>query len=305
MRVADVDLKDLALAVAVAETGTLTGAARHLDLSVSALSHRLAHLERRLGTALFVRAGGGMTATPAGAQFCRHARDALAAAARAARVTVPADAPRRVGSAWIMATTVLPPLLAGLGQGPALAVRTGRSEQVLDWVERELVEVGLVRASSERAGVTLRAVGADPAVLTVTAGHPWTRRAPTVAEVMAEPFVAVAPDTGYGRFLADWARGSGFDPPTAVVVDHLEAALALVAAGVAPALLPRSLAAPRTGQGGVALVDVPDLPLPRRTLAVAWPEGRTLPPWARDWPQRLTRWLATAPPGPVSRRSDP
>jgi DNA-binding transcriptional LysR family regulator len=298
MRIPDLDLKDLALVAAVAESGRLVTAAAHLDLSVSALSHRLTDLEHRLGGPLFVRSAAGMVPTAQGEAFARHARDALAAADRAALAVAPPEAVWRIGSAWIMATTVLPPLVAGLRPGTRVQIRTGRSEQVINWVERRMMDVGLVRASSVRPGVTMRAVGADPVVLAVRSRHPWREAAPGPEAVRAEAFVTISHETGYGRFLAQWARGAGFSPDVAVEVDHLEGALALVAAGVGPSLLPRSLVAPRVQDGSVAIVDAPWLALPERTLALCWPDGREVPPWAQDWAARLAHWLGArqAPP---------
>ncbi len=49
------DLRHYETVVAIVEFGTMTEAASHLSMTQSALSHRLAEAERRLGTALFDR----------------------------------------------------------------------------------------------------------------------------------------------------------------------------------------------------------------------------------------------------------
>jgi DNA-binding transcriptional LysR family regulator len=292
------DLKDMALLVALQDTGRLNLAADHLGLSVSALSHRLAALETRLGRPLFVRGRDGMRPTPAAAAVIRHAREAVLAAERAQEAARVPGREVRIGSAWLMATTVLPRLLAGLGSAdrPGLIdVRTGRSQDVLDWVENQEVELGLIRASAARPGVALQPVGGDPVVLAVPAGHPWTVVAPDRTALQQATFVGVAEQTGYGRFLAGALRQAGLALTTGVVVDHLEAALALVAAGLGPAWLPLSLVNRHGSAEAVRVVDTPAWVLPRRALALAWPEGRDLPGWAAGWPERLKRWLKSAP----------
>src|SRR3954447_17824676 len=60
------ELRDLRLVLSIVECGGLSRAAERLHYTPSALSHRLADLERRLGTALFDRRGKRLVPTPAG-----------------------------------------------------------------------------------------------------------------------------------------------------------------------------------------------------------------------------------------------
>ena len=60
------DWDDLRLALAIAESGTLSGAAASLHLSHPTLSRRLQLMEQRLGTRLFERTPGGLQPTQAG-----------------------------------------------------------------------------------------------------------------------------------------------------------------------------------------------------------------------------------------------
>lgn len=289
MKLPNLDLKDLALVAALADSRHLGQAARHVGLSVSAASHRLAQLEARLGVALFHRGAAGMDLTDYGGRLVVEARRALEAA-EAAEASVRQEHPvMRVGSAWLMATTWLPPLLASLAhahRGRVTEVVTGRSREVARWVEEGRVRVGLVRATEARPGVRAFVVGADPVVLVAPVGHPWTHQAPAPEQLGEAAFVDVSRDTGFGEFVAAAQHQLSLQWPTAVRVDHLEAALALVEAGVGPALLPRSLV-DRRGAGGAEVVAVAGLAWPRRPLALVIRAGDTLPAWAAAWPALL------------------
>lgn len=63
------DIRDLRLVVAIAQTGSLTNAARVLHLTQSTLSHHLAQLEDRIDKPLFYRSARRLTLTPVGDCF--------------------------------------------------------------------------------------------------------------------------------------------------------------------------------------------------------------------------------------------
>jgi DNA-binding transcriptional LysR family regulator len=70
---------------AVARVGSVVGAARELSVSASALSHLIRQLERRIGVALFVRAGRGLKLTADGEQLAGAVVPALASISDALR----------------------------------------------------------------------------------------------------------------------------------------------------------------------------------------------------------------------------
>ncbi|MGF6694530.1 DNA-binding transcriptional LysR family regulator [Metapseudomonas resinovorans] len=71
-------LDDLALFVSTADHGSLSAAARKLDVSPAVASAALKRLEQQLDTRLFVRSTRSLRLTPEGEQFLVHARNALA-----------------------------------------------------------------------------------------------------------------------------------------------------------------------------------------------------------------------------------
>jgi DNA-binding transcriptional LysR family regulator len=78
MSLYDLNLRHLRAAVAVADDGTLSGAARQINISQPAISQSLARLEEQLGEQLFLRDSGGATPTEAGKLLVARARRAFA-----------------------------------------------------------------------------------------------------------------------------------------------------------------------------------------------------------------------------------
>ncbi|GGU81968.1 hypothetical protein GCM10010211_54920 [Streptomyces albospinus] len=74
------ELRLLGYAVAIAEAGSISGAARRLHLTQPTLSRQLSEMERQLGIKLFVREGRGLTPTQAGQVLVRRAATVLAEA---------------------------------------------------------------------------------------------------------------------------------------------------------------------------------------------------------------------------------
>src|SRR5665213_3247660 len=79
--------------VAVAESGSISGAARQLSVSQSAVTEAVKELEGDLGALLLERSGRGVTLTHRGQVFLRHANRILETVADAGRTLPGEDSP--------------------------------------------------------------------------------------------------------------------------------------------------------------------------------------------------------------------
>src|SRR5436309_319768 len=108
-------LRALECLVAVADSGSITQAARLLHSSQPAVSHQLATLERETRTALLRREARGVTLTPAGRVAVADARRAIEAAASAVRsartVGEAAGGVLRLACAQSLSVAVLAPVI--------------------------------------------------------------------------------------------------------------------------------------------------------------------------------------------------
>ncbi|MFN8635592.1 MAG: LysR family transcriptional regulator, partial [Chloroflexota bacterium] len=145
-------IKQIEAFVEVVRRGTVSRAAEALNVTQPALTARLHGLERELGEVLFARSGRGVRLTDAGRAFLPHAERALLALADG-RASVADLASGRAGKLVLGATGsvssyVLPKVLKRFRtEHPRveLTVRTGHSEQVLELVLAESVELAIVR----------------------------------------------------------------------------------------------------------------------------------------------------------------
>jgi DNA-binding transcriptional LysR family regulator len=78
------DLRQLKYFVSTIEQGSLSGAAAEIPISQPALTRSLKQLEEELGVALMLRHARGISPTPAGERYYKHAKSILAECSRAA-----------------------------------------------------------------------------------------------------------------------------------------------------------------------------------------------------------------------------
>lgn len=278
--------------VAVSETGSVTAAAGRLHVSQSAVSHRLAEAERRLGGRLFERRPSrGMQPTPAALALCQAAHRAMPDLARAER-----DFMRSVGG-----TTAT--VRIGVGSYDCyhwLAQFATASADRLEGLLLELVVVGDAPVQRLADGTADLVLAPGPAYGTCEARHLFTDELVLIThpehrladrtwvgpEAMAEEDYFTynrqpSPGFEYERFL----RPAGVSPRTITVLEHTGAIAEMIAADFGVSILSRwamspwldsgRLVAVRCGRSGLDLqwsaltrIDTGD-DAPERQVAVA------------------------------------
>src|SRR4029079_13334770 len=81
----DIAWDDVRIFLAVAEAGSVSGAARQLRLGQPTISRRLAEMEQAIGSRLFARGVGGATLTSAGERLLAPAKNMAEWAGEVAR----------------------------------------------------------------------------------------------------------------------------------------------------------------------------------------------------------------------------
>jgi DNA-binding transcriptional LysR family regulator len=162
-------IADLRIFLAVAAAGSLSAAARQLNIGPMQASRRLAALEQELGVRLFHRTTRSVSLTAEGEAFFPYAntmseaeqgaRGALSPSPTAASGTLKLTAPSVFGQ-----SIILPFLPALLDQHPDLRIDLDLSDRVLDIVGQGL-DLALRIATLEDSELVARRIAGNPRII--------------------------------------------------------------------------------------------------------------------------------------------
>ena len=259
----------------VARRGNVSRAAEAMFVTQPTLTARLHALERELGEPLFARTRRGMRLTDAGRAFLPYAERAIRAVRDGRQALVDArsaSAGRLVlGAAPAVSTYVLPALLqrfAAAYPRVEVAVRTGHSEDVLQMLLREEVQLGLVRAL-RHAEIESMPLYDDPLVLVVPPGHPFAKRSNLgIADVASERLIFFDRTSSYYELTQSFFLSLGVTPREVMELDNIESTKKMVERKLGIALLPRSAATGELAAKTLVEVKVTDAPVVTQKIVV-------------------------------------
>jgi DNA-binding transcriptional LysR family regulator len=276
-----VDFGQLEAFVQVAAQNSFSRAAESLRLTQPSITARIQALERELGEEMFDRGGRGVRLTDAGTIFLPYAERMLQML-REAREGVEEvrgvqAGSLRLGSALTISTYVLPRILRTFHcryPGVEVVVHTGRSEQVLNMLLGNEVQVGLVRSLTHPDVETID-LYADEVILVANPDHPFSadRRA-TIEEVGSQPVILADRGSSYYGLIHGLFRQAGVVPNVAMELDSMEATKRMVEEGLGIALLPRVCLERELKQGLLAEVTITNAPTISRQIALIYRRSR-------------------------------
>lgn len=266
------DARELRVVKAIADEGSITGAALALGYSQPAVSQQLKRLEQRLGVAIVERVGRSVRLTDAGRILARHApavTTALdAAAGELAELRGLRSARVRLVGFPSASPTIVPRLLADLAQrhpGISLTYVEAEPPEAVEAVREDRTDIALTFSypgdrddphGSSARGLAVHTVGADELLAVLPAGHPAaTADIIDVASLADDDWIAGCPRCR-GHLLELCGR-AGFAPRIAFETDNFVAVEGLVAQGIGVATLPRMAVESFPQLPGVAVVPLP------------------------------------------------
>lgn len=289
------DLRQLAVLQAVAQTGSLAAAARELHYSQPTVAHHLAGLESHLGVRLLNRTARGTTLTDLGHLFLDHA-DAVLDRLASAEAEVRALARHgvvtlRIGTFPTAGAHVLPRAVAAMTQRTGVRVQLFEAEPptlVERLVAREL-HCALIYDDPDHPAHVLDDLAVvplfdDPFLAALPAGHRLAgSRSVPLAELADEGWIMSHDLSEPGDHALRLAcAAEGFTPRPVLRTDDYDVMFGFVAAGVGVTLVPRMAVVSREG---VVVRPLMGVNLRRSVRFVAFRDGA--PPAARVLLQAL------------------
>jgi DNA-binding transcriptional LysR family regulator len=231
----------------LAETGSLSRAARMNHVTQSAVSQQLRALEQRYGRRLIDRAPRlGARPTEAGQAFYAELKPLLQRFGELeerlrARPDVVAGTVR-IATVYSVGLHSLPPVMKkSLAAYPSVGLRVEyrRTDQVYEACERGEVDFGIVALPARRRGLEVVSLGHDELVLVTAPEHPLARRRhPRLADLDGVAFVAFDRDIPTRRLVDRLLARAGAAVSYAMELDNIETIKRCVEAGLGVSLLP-------------------------------------------------------------------
>jgi DNA-binding transcriptional LysR family regulator len=264
---------------ALLETRSVTLAARRLGVTQSAMSHSLARLREQLGDPLLVRTGRGMVLSARAEEMVprlRAALEQLRLALAAPAAFEPARSTRvfRIAAADYVEFVLLPGLVSRLtAEAPGVDLwitRHGPSVLSLAQGEEDL-QIRILRAEDEVAGLRARALFRDRFVCVARHGHPLLEGPLSPERFAAARHAFIAPGGGPGGPVDRALAELGLSRRVAVAVPHFLVAPRLVAGSDLVLTLAERVARAFAAHLPITIFE-PPLPLPTFTLSLVWHE---------------------------------
>lgn len=285
------NLRQMEIFVAVAESGSFSRAAESVLLTQSTVSQHISALENEMGVRLFDRVGRGAELTEAGLLFRRHVRQVLAECAdlrqAMARFQGLEDSQLTVGASNIPANYLVPnmlPILAASYPGIVLSVITGDSREIIDRLVVGEMPLAVVGDCFANDAVEYSPLVTDTLLLVVGKGHPWwDRQSVARVELATTPLIVREVGSGSGSAVDQVLQRAGLDPAELRIAARFgsnEAVKQAVVSGFGAAFLSSLSIERELAYGGLAVVSVEGVTISRRFwLAVR--RDRTLSPAAQ------------------------
>lgn len=279
-------LKQLRALAAIVETGTVTGAARRLNVTPPAVTMQVQQLEEHVGLPLLDRAGDRFQPSAAGREVlaaisrieaamsdCGAALDAMKGL-KSGRVSV-----GLVSTAKYFVPSALG-AFARLHPGIDVVLSVGNREEIIAALRGDAIDLAITGRPPVDMEVDKYPIGDHPHLIIAPTDHPLLGKRLVPAALANANFLVREPGSGTRGLMERFFQDSGIEPRIAMEIGSNETIKQAVMAGLGLAFLSAHTIAAELADGRLAALDVEGLPVVRQWFVVKRTAKRQTPPAA-------------------------
>jgi DNA-binding transcriptional LysR family regulator len=252
------DLRQLEIIRAIAESGSFTAAGEKLHVSQSAISRQILLLEAELGEPVFHRIGRRIRITPAGEALVqlsqRVFQDVQETVAAICETGASLRGTMRLVGGMTVCLYVFPALLAEVRRAHPtldLKITVGSGERSIALLRTGVADLGLVTLPVEAGDMVSVPVLHEELLLITYPAHPLAmKRQIRPADLTRQPFILFEAGSITRRLVDQFFARERIDPEIVMETENVEIIKAMVRHGLGISIIPWQAAAAdvRTGQ---------------------------------------------------------
>ena len=244
------DIRELQYFLEIAREQNITRAAEKLHISQPPLSRQMQALEEELGVQLFIRGKRKITLTTEGAFLKERAEQLVELSQKTKRQIQElgdiVGGMLYIGSVESLATGMMPKWIEAFHkQFPKVCFHwsSGNSDDVLERLEKGIIDVAIVRAPCNDEKFTCISLGKEPWAVFFHQEHALARRqgdTVDLCELNGEPLIIPARKSRE-REIAGWFHKNGYEANICYQISPVLNAVSLVEYNMGAAILPESV----------------------------------------------------------------
>jgi DNA-binding transcriptional LysR family regulator len=240
------ELRQLAMFCALAETKSFTAAAQKIHTVQSNVTMRIKELESEYGQPLFVRQRSNISLTPAGRILLEYATQILKLSADSHKALQNRDRPSgdlRLGAMETTAAIRLPKVLSAYRKKypqVRLSLRTGTTQELIKAVESSAIDAAFVGGRHSNATLNQTEVFREELVLVSCADVDTVQT--LKARIPEQAILVFRSGCFYRSTFENWLQEEGFATTQIIEMGSLDGIIASVSLGMGVTLLPRATA---------------------------------------------------------------
>jgi LysR family transcriptional regulator, low CO2-responsive transcriptional regulator len=280
----NVTLKQLRALAGVAETGSVTAAAKRLNVTPPAVTMQIHLLEDRLGVSLLDRLGERFKPTDAGRELvetlgrieaelhnCAAAIEALKGLAGGRVAIGVVSTAKYFAPAALGAFRRIHPLIE-------LSLTVGNREQIIAALKADAVDIAVMGRPPEHFAIDMHLMGDHPHVIIAPPHHRFVgRQHLRPADFDHETFLVREPGSGTRSLMERFFLEAGVNPVIGMEVDSNETVKQAVMAELGLSFISAHTISAEVEQGRLIVLDVEGLPVTRQWFVAKRSDKRLSP----------------------------